>query len=67
MNGTEVLPFCFKLELSECFHEWHSFNVSNGASQLQVESKNMQMTRHPPEYTDRKVLDAASTIRTEDW
>lgn len=39
MDITEILSFCFKLELSERFHKWHSFNVSNGATQLRMEKK----------------------------
>ena len=39
MDITEILSFCFKLELSERFHKWHSFNVSNGATQLGMEKK----------------------------
>ena len=39
MNITEILSFCFKLELSERFHKWHSFNVSNGATQLGMGKK----------------------------
>lgn len=34
MDITEVLSFCFELKLSKCFNKWHSFNISNGSTQL---------------------------------
>lgn len=49
MDVTEIVFFCFKLELSERFHKWHSFNVSDGAAQLGMEKKD---SSDLPCYTD---------------
>lgn len=51
MDITEIFYFCLKLELSECFHKWHSFNVSDGATQLGMEKKD---TSDHPQYTDEQ-------------
>lgn len=58
MDVTEILSFCLKLKLSECFHKWHSFNVSDGATQLEMEKKT-QVIFHVTQ-TNRKSLNKLS-------
>lgn len=61
MDITEVLSFCFELKLSKGFNKWHSFNISNGSTQLKKKAWICQSGRKQKQKKKIKCISIYST------